>query len=92
MRLLKSLMVVMMLLFTTQVAVVQASTDTIQTQEQAKELEISEDDVIILGVAGGIGEYFNIDADVVRIGFVLLSLLFGCGLLAYIVCYVIMIN
>ena len=40
---------------------------------------------IIAGVCGGIAEYFNLDPNVVRIGFVLFGCLGGTGVLAYIV-------
>ena len=44
----------------------------------------------IAGVCGGIAEYFNIDPTLVRLGWVLLSVLGGNGLLAYIICAIIM--
>lgn len=44
----------------------------------------------IAGVCGGIAEYFNIDPTLVRLGWVLLSVLGGSGLLAYIICAIIM--
>ena len=40
----------------------------------------------IFGVCGGLGEYFNIDPMIFRLGFVILVLAFGTGVLAYIVC------
>jgi phage shock protein PspC (stress-responsive transcriptional regulator) len=40
---------------------------------------------MIAGVCGGLGKYFNIDPNIVRIGFVLLSIFYGTGLIAYIV-------
>ena len=46
----------------------------------------------VAGVCGGIGEYFNIDPTLVRLGFVACSIIFGSGLLAYIVAAVIMPN
>lgn len=45
---------------------------------------------MILGVCGGLGSYFNIDATVVRILFVLAFLGFGAGLLLYIIMAIIM--
>ena len=45
---------------------------------------------IVCGVCGGIAEYFNIDPTLVRLGFVAGSIIFGSGLLAYIVAAVIM--
>ena len=42
------------------------------------------------GVAAGFGDYFNVDPVLVRLGFVLLALANGIGLLFYIICWVIM--
>ena len=44
----------------------------------------------ICGVCGGLAEYFNIDPSLIRIGWVFLSLFAGCGILAYIICAIIM--
>ena len=41
------------------------------------------------GVCAGIGEYFNIDATVIRLAWVVFSLLGGSGILAYIICAII---
>ena len=54
-----------------------------------KKLYRSDKDKKIAGVCGGIGEYFNIDPTLVRLGAVLLGV-FGCGLVAYVVAAVIM--
>ena len=45
---------------------------------------------IISGVCAGLAEYFNIDATLVRLGWVVFSLLGGSGLLAYIIAAIIM--
>lgn len=50
-----------------------------------KKLYLSDDDKKILGVCGGLAEYLDIDATIIRILFVLLFFSFGTGLLAYIV-------
>ena len=42
------------------------------------------------GVCGGIAEYFNMDATLIRLAWVLFSLLGGSGLLAYIIAALIM--
>ena len=44
----------------------------------------------LLGVCGGIAEYFNADPNVVRLLWVLFCLLGGSGILAYIIAAVIM--
>ena len=54
-----------------------------------KKLYRSDKDKKIAGVCGGIGEYFNIDPTLVRLGAVLLGI-FGCGLVAYVVATIIM--
>lgn len=43
------------------------------------------------GVCGGFAEYFNVDATLIRLGWAVLTLFtVGTGILAYIVCAVIM--
>ena len=56
-----------------------------------KQLMRSEDRMIA-GVAGGLGEYFDADPTLIRILFVLLTLLGfgGLGILTYIVLWIIM--
>ena len=55
-----------------------------------KRLYKSNTNKVIDGVCGGIGEYFNIDPTLVRLGWVLFSALGGSGLLAYIIAAIIM--
>ena len=51
-----------------------------------KKLYRSSNDRMVGGVCGGIAEYFNIDSSLVRLLWVLFSLMGGSGLLAYIIC------
>ena len=44
----------------------------------------------LCGVCGGIAEYFNIDPTLIRLGWALLAICAGTGLIAYIVCACIM--
>lgn len=44
----------------------------------------------IAGVCGGLSEYLNIDATVIRLIFVIVTLFWGFGLLAYIIAAIIM--
>ena len=44
----------------------------------------------IAGVCGGIAEYFDIDAAIVRLGWVALTLMGGSGILLYIIAALIM--
>ena len=55
-----------------------------------KKLYKSETNKMLAGVCGGIAEYFNIDPTLVRLGWVVFSLLGGSGLLAYIIMAIIM--
>jgi phage shock protein PspC (stress-responsive transcriptional regulator) len=41
------------------------------------------------GVCGGLADYFNIDATLVRVLFVVLAVLGGSGLLAYILLWIV---
>ena len=54
-----------------------------------KKLYKSSTDKKLAGVCGGIAEYFDIDATLVRLGWVIFSLLGGSGLLAYIIAAII---
>ena len=40
----------------------------------------------LLGVCGGLAEYFSIDATVVRLVWALLAVFFGSGILLYLIC------
>ena len=55
-----------------------------------KKLYKSSTDKKLAGVCGGIAEYFNIDSTLVRLGWVVFSLLGDSGLLAYIIAAIIM--
>jgi phage shock protein C len=50
----------------------------------------SRQDKMLGGVAGGLGNYLNVDPIIVRVVFVLLTLINGVGLLAYLVLWVVM--
>lgn len=50
-----------------------------------KRLFRSKKNRIIAGVCGGLGEYFSIDSTIIRIGFVVFALLWGSGILVYLV-------
>lgn len=43
----------------------------------------------IAGVCGGIGEYFGVDPTLIRLAWVLFACVGGSGLLAYIVCAIV---
>ena len=54
-----------------------------------KKLFKSRTDKKIDGVCAGIANYFNLDPTLVRIAWVVFTLFAGCGLLAYIICAII---
>ena len=56
--------------------------------EERKKLFRSRSERWLAGVCGGIGDYFNIDATVIRILFILFGLVFGSGLLFYIILWI----
>ena len=55
-----------------------------------KKLYKSVKDRKIAGVCGGIAEYLNIDSNVIRIIWVIFAFGFGTGILAYIICALIL--
>lgn len=57
-----------------------------------KKLHKSNKDVKICGVCGGIAEYFDIDATLVRLIWIIFIFCCGAGLLAYIVAALVMTN
>jgi len=54
-------------------------------EEKPKRIYRSRKRRMLAGVAGGIGEYLNVDATVIRIIFVLLAFLHGSGILIYLI-------
>ena len=50
---------------------------------QVKRLERSSSSRVVAGVSGGLGRYFDLNPAVFRLGFVVLTLLGGAGLLVY---------
>lgn len=50
-----------------------------------KRLRLSQNNRVILGVCGGLAEYFNLDPTIVRVIFVLLAFMAGLGPIAYLV-------
>ncbi len=56
---------------------------------KTKRLYRSGKNKIIAGVCGGIGEYFNVDPVIIRLVWILFSLAYGSGILAYIIAWII---
>lgn len=59
------------------------------TEEQDRTLRRSKSDRMIAGVCGGFGKFFDIDPVLIRLGFGLAVVFFGTGLLAYLVCWIV---
>jgi phage shock protein C len=45
----------------------------------------SQNNKVFAGICGGVGEYFNIDPSIVRLIWVVAGLMFGSGIIAYII-------
>lgn len=54
-----------------------------------KKLYRSMMDKKLCGVCGGLGDYFDIDPTVIRVAWILFALLGGSGLLAYLICAIV---
>ncbi len=55
-----------------------------------KRLYKSDTDKKIFGVCGGIAQFFNIDSTIIRLIWVLFVLIYGTGILLYIIAAIIM--
>ena len=56
-----------------------------------KKLYRSKKGKVIAGVCGGLGEYFNVDPNLIRVLWVVFTLIsLGIGLLAYIIAWIIL--
>lgn len=57
---------------------------------EAKKLQRSRTDKKIFGVCGGMAKYFDVDVTVIRILFLIALLCVGGGLIAYLICALVM--
>ena len=57
--------------------------------KKIKRLYRSKKDRMIAGVCGGLAEYFEVDPTIIRVAWVVFSLMGGSGILAYIICWLI---
>lgn len=57
-----------------------------------KRLYRSSQDKMICGVCGGIAEYFDLDPTLVRLGWIIFCVMFGSGILAYIIAAIVIPN
>jgi phage shock protein PspC (stress-responsive transcriptional regulator) len=56
--------------------------------DEQRKLYRSQSDRKLAGVCGGLGEYFNIDANVIRILFVVFAVFGGAGLVIYLAMWI----
>lgn len=54
-----------------------------------KRLYRSRKEKMLAGVCGGIAEYFTLDPSLVRLGWILLGCFAGSGIIAYIICAIV---
>lgn len=57
---------------------------------QPKRLFRSRTNKVIAGVCGGLGEYFSIDATIIRLIFVISVVVWGTGIIVYLVMMIVM--
>lgn len=60
--------------------------------ENRKKLLKSQEDKALFGVCGGIAEYFDVDSLIVRLLFVLFTVMYGVGVLFYVIAALIIPN
>jgi phage shock protein PspC (stress-responsive transcriptional regulator) len=62
-----------------------------ETTDKVKKLRRSKDDRMVAGVCGGAAKLLGVDATLLRIGLVALTLFgFGAGVILYAVCWILM--
>ena len=66
-----------------------AATGGIIIVNMSKRLYRSRRNRILAGVAGGLAEYFDFDPSLIRLLWVIAGLIFGGGLIAYIIAWII---
>lgn len=64
--------------------------DIKETPQPRRTLYRSEKDRVLAGVAGGIAAYFEVDSNLVRFLFILVTLLGGSGIILYIVLWILL--
>lgn len=58
-------------------------------EEQPRKLYRSRSQRMLAGVCGGLAEYFNVDATLIRVLFLILAVFGGTGLVIYVVMWLI---
>lgn len=52
-----------------------------------KRVYLSDTDKKVGGVCGGLGEYFEIDPTIIRVGWIIFALMGGAGIIAYFIAW-----
>ena len=60
------------------------------TDQAPRKLYKSRQNRVIDGVCGGLSEYFCVDPTLIRVGWVILALLWGAGIVAYVIAMIVM--
>ena len=60
-----------------------------QAMEEPRKLYRSQTQRMLAGVCGGLAEYFNIDATVMRVLFLILAVFGGSGIVLYLVMWIV---
>ena len=60
--------------------------------DHPRKLYRSQTNRLVAGVCGGLGEYFNIDATLIRVLFVVFTVFGGAGLIIYLAMWIIVPN
>ncbi|MBS3741328.1 MAG: PspC domain-containing protein [Candidatus Cloacimonetes bacterium] len=50
-----------------------------------KKLRLSQENKMLAGVCGGLAEYFDVDVSVIRFIFIILTFVYGIGIITYII-------
>jgi len=84
------IIIVMIIIFNKDIINKENGGQKMDTDSRPHTLYRTEDNKKILGVCGGLGEYFGIDATIIRLLWVVLILVYGAGILAYFIAAIIM--
>lgn len=57
--------------------------------KKVKRVYRSKDDKLLGGVCSGIADYFHIDPTIIRLLWVFFTLVYGAGIVAYIICWIV---
>ncbi len=60
-----------------------------KTEKTSRRLYRDPDNQMLSGVCGGLGTYFNVDPTWIRVAFILLTLLYSSGIIAYIILWIV---